>query len=171
MSVSWMKRGVAAPKLPSLMRNTAVLGEGNRLTAWMREDPDLVHSDVARMTFQRDGFKYHLQYTQAGSQFHRSGCRHWSEESAHPRKTLYDSASHQNHPKRPYIRLGCSPGNWVGFSKQGRKALWRAKGESATWNILNGFQKQRLDAGTATQIWPADPNLHLSHGCFKWNTE
>lgn len=69
--------GVAAPKLPSLMRNTAVRRR-NRLTAWMREDPDLVHSDVARMAFQRDGFKYHLQHTQGGSQFHRSGCRHWS---------------------------------------------------------------------------------------------
>lgn len=29
----------------------------------MSKDPDLVHSDVARMTLQRDGFKYHLQHT------------------------------------------------------------------------------------------------------------
>ena len=69
--------GVAASKLPTLAWSKAGLGGGNRLTARMSEDPDLVHCDVARMTFQRDGFKYHLQHTQGGSQFHRGGCRHW----------------------------------------------------------------------------------------------
>jgi hypothetical protein len=56
-------------ELPSLEWSRAVLGERDRLTAWMSEDPDLVHSDVARMTLQRDRFKYHLQHTGAGVNF------------------------------------------------------------------------------------------------------
>lgn len=58
-----MNRGTASLRLPSLARRKDVLGEMERLTAWMSKDPDLVHSDVTRMTLQRDGFKYHLQYT------------------------------------------------------------------------------------------------------------
>lgn len=47
------------------------MGRRGRLTAWMSEDPDLVHSDVARMTLQRDRFKYHLQHTRRESIPHR----------------------------------------------------------------------------------------------------
>lgn len=141
MFVSWMNRGIAASKLPSVAWSKAVLGAGSRLTAWMSEDPDLVHSDVARMTLQRDGFKYHLQHT--GRESISQKCwRHSSQESAQP-PNLDVSPSHQNHPKKPYISLGRYPGNWLGFSKQGRKATlwWLAEEESATWNIFNGFQK------------------------------
>lgn len=63
MAVSWMNRGTASLRLPSLARREDVSGEMDRLTAWMSKDPDLVHSDVTRMTLQRDGFKYDLQYT------------------------------------------------------------------------------------------------------------
>lgn len=36
-------------------------------------------------------------------------------------QTLYVSASHQNHPKRPSVWLECYPGNWLGFSEQDTK--------------------------------------------------
>lgn len=58
-----MKRGGAASLLSSLAWSKAALGEGDRLTARMSKDSDLIHRDVARMTLQRDGFKNHLQHT------------------------------------------------------------------------------------------------------------
>lgn len=64
MFVSWMNSRDCSLQATW---NKAVLRAGKRLTAWMGKDPNLVHSDVARMALQRDGFKYHLQHTRQES--------------------------------------------------------------------------------------------------------
>lgn len=87
----------------------------------MSKDPDLVHSDVARMTLQRDGFKYHLQHTWGRVNFAEVVVGIIGSRPA-PKPSL--SASHESLSKRHYITLAHYPANCLGFPKQGKKATF-----------------------------------------------